>query len=522
MKKYFTGILIIIAIVSCQTKVLKNTGLYSFPKAEGIVIDGSIEEWTNKGLLIPLIANNKGIINHESFSSKVSMTWDQNNFYFFAEITDDSIFQDKATPTWKNDGIELFISSRKGSEAMLQYLILPSITKGVNESVVNKLDYRTGVATSNVKDLKMVSKLIPNGYRVEIGLPFSALNLKPQNGDTIAFNFYISDADGLEKCNKYSWHYNSETYLNHDALYELILTDNEQQQTVPLVKAYLEDTTNYIIKIITLQKPETNKVSLTNEKEVIATSVFEKIDDVYISNFRFDKSLAGSKYPTLIINTNYQPTSTIEWIDIPFQYTKMLAPNQFEQEIQLFAKIDKKEFPPKNAILFVGSSSIRLWKSLKEDFKEVQVINRGFGGSKTNDLLYFFDRIVKPYQPKTIVYYAGTNDLASGELPQTIANNVEQFIKNVKRDLPLTKVFILSNTMAVSRKHLSVNFNKTNELIQIMIKKYDNSQYVDVSKVIMDKKGVPKPELFLADSTHLNANGYKLWTEVLRPILLNK
>src|SRR5688572_2394579 len=93
-------------------------------------------------------------------------------------------------------------------------------------------------------------------------------------------------------------------------------------------------------------------------------------------------------------------------------------PAPFEKEIAAFEAADAKSPPPQGAVLFIGSSSIRLWKSLEQDFPNLKVINRGFGGSQIEHSNRYFDKIVAPYRPKLIVFYAGGNDVAAGKGPQ--------------------------------------------------------------------------------------------------------
>src|SRR5436305_5469999 len=96
------------------------------------------------------------------------------------------------------------------------------------------------------------------------------------------------------------------------------------------------------------------------------------------------------------------------------------APAPFENEIRAFEQADAKSPPPKDAVLFLGSSSIRLWKTLEQDMPGMKVINRGFGGSQVSDSVRYADRIVLPYRPKLIVFYAGDNDIAAGKSPQRV------------------------------------------------------------------------------------------------------
>src|SRR5882762_2255584 len=118
--------------------------------------------------------------------------------------------------------------------------------------------------------------------------------------------------------------------------------------------------------------------------------------------------------------------------------------NKWEPEIQQFEKSDKKNPPPKGAVLFVGSSSIRMWKSLAQDFPGIEVINRGFGGSEIADSTFYVDRIVIPYRPKIVILYAGDNDLANVKTPQQVFGDYKAFVSRVQRKLPATKIAFIS------------------------------------------------------------------------------
>src|SRR2546423_9553455 len=118
--------------------------------------------------------------------------------------------------------------------------------------------------------------------------------------------------------------------------------------------------------------------------------------------------------------------------------------NPFEKDILAFEASDKTNPPPKNAVLFIGSSSIRMWKTLARDFPDYQVINRGFGGSQIADSVYFFDRIVTKYEPRVIVFYAGGNDINAGKSAEIVFDDFKHFVSAVREKLPATKVVYIS------------------------------------------------------------------------------
>lgn len=191
----------------------------------------------------------------------------------------------------------------------------------------------------------------------------------------------------------------------------------------------------------------------------------------------------------------------------------------WDKEIDALTEIDLKQTPPKDAVLFVGSSSIRLWRDLRTSFPDLNVINRGFGGSRLEDVNFYFDRIVAPYNPKTIVLYAGENDVNDGIAPEKVLADFRQFSKLVRAKFPKAKLLYVSLKPSPSRWKLSANFRKTNELIKAEIAKDKRAQFVDVWQKMLNGNGEPKAEIFGEDKLHMNEKGYAIWREILTKYL---
>jgi len=171
-------------------------------------------------------------------------------------------------------------------------------------------------------------------------------------------------------------------------------------------------------------------------------------------------------------------------------------------------------------LLFIGSSSIVYWTSLPDDFKAYSVINAGFGGSKIQDAIDYFDRIVKVFDPLQLILFSGTNDLngeADSAPPDYVVDRVEAFMTLTHDKLPHTNVFYLSITPTPCRFNVLNDVLKTNRHIKQLAKK-KNFTYIDVQAHFLDH-GMPKPELFVEDGLHMNALGYEKWISVIRPIL---
>jgi lysophospholipase L1-like esterase len=219
----------------------------------------------------------------------------------------------------------------------------------------------------------------------------------------------------------------------------------------------------------------------------------------------------------------YQNLAKLTIIGIALSFTTVIAAqlpaNQWEPEIKKFEESDRVNPPPKGAVLFIGSSSIRLWSTLAEDFPDTKVINRGFGGSELTDSTLYIDRIVVPYQPTTIVLYAGDNDLAGGKTPEQVFGNYKAFVSEIQRKLPKTKIAFVSIKPSPARATLMPKMKAANEMIKAYASGNKQLLYIDVFTPMLDNDGSPRPELFGPDKLHMNRDGYTLWKSVIAPYL---
>ncbi len=192
---------------------------------------------------------------------------------------------------------------------------------------------------------------------------------------------------------------------------------------------------------------------------------------------------------------------------------------RFEGEIRAFERRDSLRPPAPGGVLFVGSSSIRLWASLEEDMAPLPVLNRGFGGSTLPEELHYAGRIVFPYQPALIVLYCGENDIQAGDLPEVVFQNFKRLVALCRERLPATPIVYLSMKPSPSRWEKWPAFEKGNAMIRRFADSQPGVHFVDVSSVML-RDGRPDGSIFLPDSLHMNAEGYRRWTEVLKPVLL--
>ena len=190
----------------------------------------------------------------------------------------------------------------------------------------------------------------------------------------------------------------------------------------------------------------------------------------------------------------------------------------FRDEILRFAEMDRENAPPACPVLFVGSSSIRLWKSLAEDMAPLPVLNRGFGGSQISESNLYFDRIVTPYRPRAIVFYAGENDLDAGESPDAAAAHFRRFLELKRSRLGDTPVFYISAKPSKARFGQLERQSQLNASIRALAGK--DLTFIDVATPMLND-GQPR-DLYVEDGLHMNADGYAIWRRLVRNALERK
>jgi lysophospholipase L1-like esterase len=193
-------------------------------------------------------------------------------------------------------------------------------------------------------------------------------------------------------------------------------------------------------------------------------------------------------------------------------------PSRFEAEIKAFEAWDRQNSFPPRAVLFVGSSSIRKWQTA-EGIPDLPVINRGFGGAHVSEVNHFAERIVFKYSPRVIVFYAGDNDIADGKSPEQVFHDFQTFAELVHSRLPETRLIYLPIKPSLARWGKWTQMQATNSLAEAFARDHVWITYLDTATPMLGDDGQPRPELFAEDGLHMNAEGYRLWNEKLRPVL---
>lgn len=191
---------------------------------------------------------------------------------------------------------------------------------------------------------------------------------------------------------------------------------------------------------------------------------------------------------------------------------------RWEEHIRKFEQADRSSPPQPDGILFVGSSSIRMWKTDKW-FPGEGVRNRGFGGSQISDVTYFAERIVLKYRPRVIVFYAGDNDVAKGKSAKRVLDDFKLFAGLVADELPDAHIVYVPIKPSLARWKLWPTMREANSLIKVFIDRNANLHYADTATPMLGEDGKPEADLFVKDGLHLSDKGYELWTGIVRPLI---
>lgn len=197
-------------------------------------------------------------------------------------------------------------------------------------------------------------------------------------------------------------------------------------------------------------------------------------------------------------------------------------PKTFEKEVKSFDQKDSMELVRPGSNLFTGSSTIRMWPDMQSHFPGSYVINRGFGGSKFEDLIYYADRLIVAYKPSKIFIYEGDNDIAAGVSVDVAMQQAKQLRKKIAKDLPGVPVVFISVKPSVSRWNLKDQYLAFNKALKAYCSKTKQTEFADLWTPMLDANGEVYKHIFLKDNLHMNAAGYKIWQTALAPYLMHE
>ena len=192
---------------------------------------------------------------------------------------------------------------------------------------------------------------------------------------------------------------------------------------------------------------------------------------------------------------------------------------QWAEDMARFAAEDARNPPPAHPIVFTGSSSVRMWQTLAEDFPDRPVLNRGFGGSQLRDATWYADEVAVHYRPRQVVLYAGDNDIDAGRPPGQVLADFRAFVARIRRDLPGVPIAYIAIKPSPARFDQLPAQREANALVKAEAARMDGVDFIDVATPMLDADGRPRAGLFGDDDLHMNARGYALWRRIVAPHL---
>jgi lysophospholipase L1-like esterase len=194
-------------------------------------------------------------------------------------------------------------------------------------------------------------------------------------------------------------------------------------------------------------------------------------------------------------------------------------PSRWAAEFQRFDEADRQSPPAAGGVVFVGSSSIRFWSTLQEDFPSLRPLNRGFGGSGISDVREHAERLIFAYRPRLIVLYAGENDIAAGRTARDVFEDYRAIAASVRQRLPDTRLVFVSIKPSPLRWERAAVMREANALVAEYAARDDRLDYVDVYTPMLGADGLPRPELYVEDRLHMTPEGYRVWRAILAPVV---
>lgn len=198
---------------------------------------------------------------------------------------------------------------------------------------------------------------------------------------------------------------------------------------------------------------------------------------------------------------------------------KAQDPGRFAEEVKKFENTANR-YPKENRIVFTGSSSVRLWVDFKSYFPEHNVINTGFGGSETSDLIHYKDLLITQFNPKQVFIYEGDNDLNSGKSAISVFSDIAKLVNSLLED-GVESVVIIAPKPSIARWNLKNEYEKLNDSLEILAGLSDKVKFADVWAPMLNADGSLKKDIFIEDGLHMNKKGYDLWIKVIGPLLIH-
>ncbi len=510
MKKCLPLIFVLFPVLlSCSHQEIPVNNNIKIQKLNEFVLDGNFDEWTDvpfRKLYADPYGNSP---EKEDLNARFKLAWKEKHLLLFVEIEDDSLIRNLSQP-WKGDAIELFLSDFHGSENIVQYSVVTGGEDNNLHYTINdfrKKDFSAGVEPS----LRGKTVYEENKVSLELEVDYDLFNSN-SSPESIVVQLYVDDSDQKKDNfrNQLTWHPLGHSYMNSFAGFEVELTESENTIRNGTSRIVVTDEEFIELFVFGCKKGDEIVVKTNHNKELEFTSYSLDPHKPEI----FELSELNADQDTAIVFVNGE---LIAIHDVFLSPRKNLNTEvkRFDREIRVFRKKDMLNMPEEGSVLFIGSSSIRMWNTLHGDFPDLNSIHRGFGGSTSEDVLKYMDYIVLPYKPSAIVYYEGDNDIPQGMTYEEIILNMRIFIKKTMEQNPQIKIYMISPKPSIRRMLYWDKYTELHKRMKILTDRYNSVYFVDVASPMFKRNGKLNEELFIQDGIHMNETGYDIWKQVL-------
>lgn len=478
-----------------------------------INIDGKFEDWKGADK-IRIFSNEFGQIpDAKDLKAEMQAVWSGQGFTLCFTINDDVkyIHPDSCC---KSDAVEIFISPDKGRDDIVQYSIPLAFDHRGNANIY-VTDHRKKCYLRSVGPYQKAKGIKEgNTTKLEVFIATEAIGKKPEMGETFSMQVYVNDPDFKNDPDKNSLklfpgNFSEETSYTHYPV-KLGKTESKLYQTTS--RAFITDDKNISLAISGFTGK--GSLSIYKGKELVKEALIqnEYLEDIVTIDPGNEFDVMND---TLSVVLNGTCIGFHNLLVTPRNYVNKKAP-AFYESINVFRLKDKIMFPEPGGALFIGSSSIRLWGSAQEDFPELIIIHRGFGGSTSKDVLHYMDEIAIPYKPGMIVYYEGDNDIVANMPQEDIISNMTTFITSMQAENKDLKIYLLSPKPSFARLSYWDEYRALHSKMMKMAEAMEGVFFVDVSTRMFNKDGSLREDIFCKDQLHLNDKGYIIWKQVLR------
>lgn len=471
-----------------------------------------------QGINFKLFSNVFGeTVESADFNADFKMGWNEEYLLIQYRYQDDVHYLSPSKWLfWNGDALAFFIAKDiENSRNVVQELYAYD-TEEANLIRTYKYDFRKKNTYKN--DINIISNAYKkdSSYYFEIAFPFASYDCKGKQGDEYKLQLVTYDYDSKADTGHISYPFSYIVGITYNpwAAKTIKLTKEAKKPKDLIVRAFWSDTDSIKFVLYGDEKYNDKKIVLRDKSIIYFDEKIKKNKTTLFSHsIKMPVINQNFKIPALFIDNEF--IETVDLSLLPRKYIKT-KPIRFEDVIRVFEKKDRLNPQTDSIVLFLGSSTFTKWENLEADFKEINAVNRAFGGSIAQDVNTHLERLVFNYKPRKIVYYEGDNDIYFKMTPKAFVDTCKQFVARVHARMPETEIVLISIKPSPSRKKLWTNMQKANTMLKEFAEKTENVRYIDVSKHMFDEKGNILTDIWENDRLHLNSKGYEIWYKVLK------